>query len=374
MAGTVTVFLFGTLRHGPLLEVVAGCALTSVPAVLPGWQVSGVAGQVFPIMTEVPEAEASGLAVSVTPEVLDRLVHYEDAFAYVTREVEILVEGAPETALIFVPERAQWTPEGDWSLDDWARQAGARSVEGAREIMSYMGRFSGGALQFRRGQVEARAQGRVIASQMPRPSVAWDCPTEKIEVLDTERDHAGYFVTDTVTLRHPRFSGGVSEPINREVFVAADAVVILPYDAVRDRILLVEQFRMGPWRRGAAYPWMLEPVAGRIDPGESPEACARRETVEEAGLDLREVLRIGSGYATPGYSTEYFYIYAGLCDLPDGIEGHHGEEAEHEDIRTHVLSWTQAEDLLTSGEANNIPLVLALTWLSRERPRLRGSG
>jgi nudix-type nucleoside diphosphatase (YffH/AdpP family) len=142
---------------------------------------------------------------------------------------------------------------------------------------------------------------------------------------------------------------------------------------VRDRILLVEQFRMGPWRRGATYPWMLEPVAGRVDPGETPESTARREAVEEAGLTLRGLERIGSGYPTPGYSTEYFHVFLGLCDLPDGIEGHHGEAEEHEDIRTHVLDWAQAEDLLSRGEADNMPLVLALVWLSRERSRLRAT-
>ena len=95
--------------------------------------------------------------------------------------------------------------------------------------------------------------------------------------------------------------------------------------------------------------------------------------MEEAGLTLRGLERIGSGYPTPGYSTEYFHVFLGLCDLPDGIEGHHGEAEEHEDIRTHVLDWAQAEDLLSRGEADNMPLVLALVWLSRERSRLRAT-
>lgn len=370
----MTIFLFGTLRYQPLLDLVAGAPVQMVAAELPGWQLNGVAGKVYPVLTPMDGAVAQGAAISVAGPVLDRLIHYEDAFGYVLRDVTLRVDGADVTGQVFVPEGPSAPPSGAWSLEGWAAQASERALFGAEEIMSYMGRFSGAALQFRLGQIEARAQGRVNAARMMRPKVGTDFPASDVVVEDVQRDHAGYFVADTIRLRHPRFSGGMSEPITREVFVAADAAIVLPYDPVRDRVLLVEQFRMGPFRRGATFPWMLEPVAGRIDPGETPEACARREALEESGLDLRDLIEIGSGYGTPGYSTEMFHVYCGLCDLPDGSAGHHGEAEEHEDIRTHVLDWTQAEDLLSTGEANNLPLVLALTWLSRERPRLRASG
>jgi nudix-type nucleoside diphosphatase (YffH/AdpP family) len=374
MAGPVTVFLFGTLRHPPLLEIVAGRPVRTAPAELPGWQVHGVADQVFPVLVEADGEVAAGEALDAEAKVLDRLVHYEDAFGYSLRDVTLRIDGAERPGKVFVPGRSEWEPQGRWSFADWVDAAAERSILAAREVMSYLGRFSGSALQFRRGQIEARAEQRVRAARMPRPVVGWDCPADEVELIDVQADHAGYFRAETLRLRHPTFAGGRSEEITREVFVAADAAIVLPYDPVRDRILLVEQFRMGPWRRGAAFPWMLEPVAGRIDPGETAEDCVRREAEEEAGLHLRDLLVVGTGYPTPGYSTEYFHIFCGLCDLPDGVEGHHGQADEHEDIRTHVLTWAQAEDLLSRGEADNIPLVLALTWLSRERPRLRASG
>lgn len=370
MAGPVRVFLFGTLRHPALLEAVAGVLPGLQPAELAGRRVSG---GVFPLLIQDESAVARGDIIEIEQDVMDRLVHYEDAFGYGVEDVLVRVEGQERPALIFVPEDQPWQAEGAWSLDDWVNVASERSLIAAREIMGYMGRFSGGDLQFRRGQIEARAQGQVAARAMPRPNVGLDTEASEIEEIEVRADHAGYFVAETVTLRHPTFGGGLSDPITREAFVAADAAIMLPYDPVRDRILLVEQFRMGPWRRGARFPWMLEPVAGRIDPGETPEACIRREAMEEAGLTLDRLIPIGSGYPTPGYSTEYFYIFCGLCDLADGSAGTFGQAEEHEDIRTHVLDWTQAEDLLTSGEANNIPLVLALTWLSRERPGLRGA-
>ncbi len=54
----------------------------------------------------------------------------------------------------------------------------------------------------------------------------------------------------------------------------------------RDRVLLLEQMRAGPMLRGDANPWMLEPVAGMIDAGETPIRPALRECAEEAGLSL----------------------------------------------------------------------------------------
>lgn len=374
MAGTVKVFLFGTLRYPDLLNLVAGEELLQTSAQLPGWRVSGVKGDLFPILVPDPDGAAEGVTITPSKDALARLVHYEDAFGYVPAEVTTLIDGVAETALIFGADHQPFTPEGDWSLDHWIAEAGLRTLIFASEVMSYIGRFSGEALQFRRPLIEGRAESRVRAASMPPPLLGWDQRGDEVNVTAQVSDHAGYFLAETINLTHPRFDGTQSDEITREVFVAADAAIVLPYDPQRDRILLVEQFRMGPWRRGATYPWMLEPVAGRIDPGESPEDCMRREAKEEAGITLRELIEIGAGYPTPGNSSEHFHIACGLCDLPDGAEGLHGAAEEHEDIRTHILSYDAAMDLLSRGEANNIPLVLALVWLSRERSRLRASG
>jgi nudix-type nucleoside diphosphatase (YffH/AdpP family) len=165
----------------------------------------------------------------------------------------------------------------------------------------------------------------------------------------------------------------MSAQMRREVFVATDAALVLPYDPVTDRVLLVEQFRMGPYGRGDTRPWMLEPVAGRMDAGETPEQTARRECLEEAGLELRALEMISSHYCTPGYSTEYFHLFLGLCDLPAETVGQGGLASEQEDIRTHIIGYDRAMALVASGEANNGPLILGLLWLERERARLRAS-
>jgi nudix-type nucleoside diphosphatase (YffH/AdpP family) len=164
----------------------------------------------------------------------------------------------------------------------------------------------------------------------------------------------------------------MSDLLTREVLVMGDAVTVLPYDPVRDRVLLIEQFRMGPFGRGDPLPWQLEAIAGRIDPGETPEDAARREAVEEAGLALGRLEKVAEYYPTPGAVTEYLYSYVALCDLPDGVAGIYGAADEGEDIRGHLLSFDRLVEVMAAGEIGNAPLLLTVLWLQRERARLRG--
>lgn len=194
----------------------------------------------------------------------------------------------------------------------------------------------------------------------------------EIEAGAAVPSHAGFFALDLWHLRHRRFDGGMSPWLMREVFVAGDAVTVLPYDPVRDRVLLVEQVRMGPLGRGDPLPWQLEAIAGRIDPGETPEAAARREAAEEAGLRLGALEKVAEYYPTPGAVTEYLYSYVALCDLPDGVAGIFGAAEEAEDIKGHLLSFDRLVEVMAAGEIGNAPLLLTVLWLQRERARLRG--
>jgi ADP-ribose pyrophosphatase len=172
-------------------------------------------------------------------------------------------------------------------------------------------------------------------------------------------------------LRFRRFDGTLSPEVNRAVFISGDAVTVLPYDPVRDVVLLIEQFRPGPFARGDAQAWSLEAIAGRIDAGETPEEAARREAMEEAGLTLGAMEYVGGYYPTPGAMAEFLYSYVALTDLPEGVEGVFGVEGEAEDIRGHRMPFAEFEGLMASGEVNNGPLLLTGLWLQRERARLR---
>lgn len=188
-----------------------------------------------------------------------------------------------------------------------------------------------------------------------------------VEEIARETLHKGWYRLDRFRLRHRTFAGGWSETISREVFIPGDSVVVLPYDPGRDAVVLVEQFRIAPYSHGD-NPWMIETVAGRIKPGETPEDVARREAQEEAGCTLDELVRIGAHYPSPGAVDEFIHLYCGMTDSA-GLGGLHGLEEEHEDIAVLVVSFAEAMAGMQSGLIVSGPLMLALQWLALYKDR-----
>lgn len=222
-------------------------------------------------------------------------------------------------------------------------------------------------------QVLGRAWQRLRARNHPRPSMVRGetPPLDAIEVTRRKIGYLGYFAVEDNLYTQPRFDGGRMEDVPRMVFMMADAVTVLPYDPVRDRVLVVEQMRYGPLARGDRAPWVLEPIAGRLDAGETPETTARREAEEEAGVKLSELHLIGEHYVSPGAVSECLVSYVGEADLPDGSEGVSGLDIEQEDIRSHLLSFDRLMELCDAGALDTSPLYLSALWLARHRERLR---
>ena len=365
------IFLYGTLRDAELRVIVLGADAPVQEAVLPGHAVHWAKDQMFPTITRQPGAEACGLLLSgPDAATLARLDFYEGGFGYDLAPVEVVAGDARRMARVYFPRPGGWPPGAAFDLADWQVRHGALSRLAAREAMGYLGQMDAGALAARMPMIRARASARLAATGVPA-QVRADTGADRIELLETEVDHIGFYRFETRRLRHPVFGGGLGPEVRREMLIATDAAMVLPYDPVRDRVLLVEQFRMGPYGRGDPRPWMLEPVAGRVDAGETPEEAARRECQEEAGLALTRLEHIASYYCTPGYSTEYFHNFVGLADLPDDRPRLGGLETEAEDIRLHLLDFADAMHLIETGEADNGPLILSLMWLARERARLR---
>ena len=193
---------------------------------------------------------------------------------------------------------------------------------------------------------------------------------EDVELLAEEVPFAGFWTLKRLALRHRRFAGGWSGEMRREVHCRGEAVGVLLYDPVLDAIGLVEQFRVGPWVRGDENPWLLELVAGLRETGEAPDDVARRETLEESGCPVQEMVPVTSYYSSPGGSDEYFYLYCARVSLGE-VRGLHGQEHEHEDIRLHVIPWAEVPELQQSGRFANAHTLLALQWLLLHRDELR---
>src|SRR5688572_30605466 len=108
----------------------------------------------------------------------------------------------------------------------------------------------------------------------------------EVEVQTRATPYRGYMRVDIYTLRHEVFGRGWSEPMTREVMERGHAAAVLPYDPDCDQVLLIEQFRIGAYTAPGMSPWQIEIVAGIIEPDQTPEQAAARETEEEAGVPL----------------------------------------------------------------------------------------
>ena len=190
-----------------------------------------------------------------------------------------------------------------------------------------------------------------------------------VEIIQRDRCFSGFYSLDRFRLRHRLFRGGMGAEIERELFVRHDAVCVLPYDPQRDEVVLVEQFRMGAMARGDS-PWLVETVAGLIDKDEQPEEVARREAVEEAGLEIGELWPVTAYYPSPGGSTERIHLYVGRCSSL-GAGGVFGLEEEGEDIRAMVWPLETALAALRDGSIDNAATIIALQWLALNRDEVR---
>lgn len=366
-----TLFFYGTMRHFAVLEIVLGRSVAKQDleeTQLQGYQVSAVAEGPFPMIAAHEGAIASGIAVRDLSEAdIARMDFYEGSFAYDLTPVT-LANGTQ--AEVYVPQPGLWTPAGPWDLQEWSQDWGEISEIAAQEVMGYFGTRSRDAVARMFPVIRTRAASRVRAAASTHGR---DTFRGRVEIDKRTRSYSDFYALDDFLLRHEQFDGTMSETLDRAVFVGTDATLVLPYDPVRDRVLVVEQVRLGPIGRGDRTQWQWEPIAGRIDPGETPQAAARREAREEAGLTLGALEQVAAAYPSPGTSTEFHYVYLGLTDLPDDSTGTGGLADENEDIRSHIMSFDALMQRVESFDLANAPLVMGAYYLARHRDRLRSA-
>lgn len=189
------------------------------------------------------------------------------------------------------------------------------------------------------------------------------------KILQRKIVYQGHFQLEQWKVQFRLFSEGWSETLIREVFERGEAVGVLLLDTSCDDLVLIEQFRVGIANK-AKNPWLIEIVAGVINQGESLDQVARRETYEETGLTITNLLPICQYWVSPGGSSERMYLFCGQVNA-QLAQGTHGVTEEGEDIRLHVLSLKVAYNLLNQGKFNNSSTIIALQWLQHNEQKVR---
>lgn len=321
-----------------------------------------------------PGCIASGVLLrDVTDDEAERLTYYEGAFGYSLLEIEVQTDSGPEKALCFYPDAPAQPRGADWCLEAWIRDWGEMAVGAAQDVMLRRDSFDAQTVAAFRPFLMARHWSRKLGRSGTPSTLRRTAKPGDVTVRDRLAGYNGFFELAAFRVDHARFDGARSPVVMREAFLAFDAALVLPYDPVTDQVLLVEQMRFGPLWRDDPNPWVFEPVAGLVDAGEAPEDAARREAAEETGLVLGPLEPIAKVYASPGYSTEFFHCFLAVAELSSFTASANGLASEHEDIRTHILSFDRVMQLVSTGEINAGPLVMMLYWLASQRSRLRSA-
>lgn len=203
----------------------------------------------------------------------------------------------------------------------------------------------------------------------PDPAAPRAMTRDDVEIIDRRVAYRGFGRITELTLRHRRFAGGMTEAMHREVYERRPVAAVLLYDAPRDTVVLIEQFRAGAYLAGVT-PWQVEIIAGLIDTDETPEAVARREAREEANCTVGAIEHIGTVMTSPGGMSELCTMFCGAVDSA-GAGGVHGLAHEHEDIRVLPMKRADALAALAEGRIVNAKCFLALQWLALHHVGLR---
>lgn len=190
----------------------------------------------------------------------------------------------------------------------------------------------------------------------------------EFKLLASEPVYSGFLKISKNHLQHESYHGGWCREIVRERIERLSAVSVLLYDPERDKVVMVEQFRIGALEAPSGA-WLLETVGGYRPPDEDPEAVARWEAHEEAGCEIQALEHIGTFFVSPGTSSEEIALYCGMVDSRQA-DGIHGLEEEGEETRVLVMSLGEAVDALF-GRINSTSSIIAVQWLMQNHERLK---
>jgi ADP-ribose pyrophosphatase len=177
-------------------------------------------------------------------------------------------------------------------------------------------------------------------------------PVIQPERLSTTRVFSGRLLNvDRETIRNPR-----GEVVELEMIRHPGASAVVPLldpDSEDPEVLVIRQFRH------ASGGMIWEIPAGVLDQGESPEACAARELLEETGARARQLDHLSSIYTTPGFTDELIHLF-----LATGLEITTPTHQADEFIEIEPRRMSRLLEMIRNGEIVDGKTVVALLFVA----------
>ncbi|MFO7445219.1 MAG: NUDIX hydrolase [Ignavibacteriaceae bacterium] len=140
----------------------------------------------------------------------------------------------------------------------------------------------------------------------------------------------------------------------REVAVHPGGAVVVPVTK-EGKIVLVSQFR---------YPLkkiMLELPAGKLDAGENPVVCAKRELEEETGFKSDSIEKLGKVHTSPGFCNEVLHLYIAR----NLVAGNHNREEGELGMEVFEFSFDEIDRKIKKGEITDAKTICGVYMAKR---------
>ena len=180
-----------------------------------------------------------------------------------------------------------------------------------------------------------------------------------IHVIKDKILSENWFVLRNMTYELTRADGSVVRH-KREVYDRGNGATVLLYNRHKQTVVLVRQFRIATWINGNEDGMLIETCAGLLD-NDEPEACIRKEAIEETGFEVGEVKKVFELYMSPGGVTEIVHFF--IAEYSDAQRTHRGGGVEDEDIDVLELPFARALEMVRSGEIRDGKAVILLQYL-----------
>jgi GDP-mannose pyrophosphatase NudK len=183
---------------------------------------------------------------------------------------------------------------------------------------------------------------------------------EKIRNLQTTVLSDNWYVLRKVTYE---FLGrdGKWQQQSREAYDRGNGATILLYNKANQTVILTRQFRMPTYLNGNEQGYLIETCAGLLDK-DNPEDCIRKETEEETGYKISSVQKAFEAYMSPGSVTEILYFFTAEYTKDMKVSDGGGLEEETEHIEVLELPFTQALDMVKTGEIKDAKTMMLLQY------------
>jgi nudix-type nucleoside diphosphatase (YffH/AdpP family) len=169
------------------------------------------------------------------------------------------------------------------------------------------------------------------------------------------------FKVEAAEVRFRKFNGEMSNPVRRLVLQRGNSAAALVFNTDTQQVLLTNQFRYATYEKGPG--WLIEVVAGVVDPGETPDQTIMREISEEIGYQAHNLTPITTFYVSPGGTSELVSLYYAEVTAKDHTAQGGGLVSENEDIQLITYSLPELWQALDNNTIQDAKTIIAAQWL-----------